>query len=56
MYALSSTPYVFSRVISSRHCADRPLIQSKLEVLTEAGLAGEDFSKADSTTVTVRYG
>ena len=33
----------------------RPLIQVKLDVLCQAGLAKADFSKADSTSIKVRY-
>ena len=32
----------------------RPLIQNKLTVLNKAGLAGDDFSRTDSTLLKVR--
>ena len=47
-------PVVYSALIGYEpHSFHRPLIQVKLEVLCQAGLAKEDFSKADSTTVKV---
>ena len=44
----------FSQLPNIVYC--RPLIQCKLEVLSRAGLAKEDFSKADSTVMKVKLG
>lgn len=48
-YALT----VLNAVIFYTNSSRRPLIKHKLEVLSQAGLAGEDFSKADSTFLKV---
>lgn len=49
MYPLpSGSPGAFTYLYTHR-----PLIQGKLKVLHQAGLAGEDFSKTESTSVAV---